>query len=342
MRRTVVSIACALLVSLGPLSSARAQTDARLLEVREAYAAVDYDRTRALAKAAIESGGNARTATGELYFLWGLAAAALDRADESRVAFGYALAVDPELKAERSLSPKLRAPYQEARGELTGADGKPPLDVAVRRSGSQLELAVRDRAHLAAALELSTRPTPARAFSARRWPSSPLRRIPLPGGGVDYFVRLLDAHQNVLFELGTEDDPRRLPSAALGAAEAAPRAPGPDVNRTPYYVTAATLGALGLVAGGVSTAMYFRREAAARDWNGPGCEKPGSTRAEQCDAVDDRRRAAERLAIGFGATGGALLLGGVVTLLLTPPQPRTSAWVDTTPHSVVLGVHTTL
>jgi len=114
------------------------------------------------------------------------------------------------------------------------------------------------------------------------------------------------------------------------------------VDRTPYYVTAATLGALGLVAGGVSTAMYFKREAAARDWNGPGGENPGATRAEQCGKIDDRRRSAERLSIGFGAAGGTLLVGGLVTLLLAPSTKRTSAWVDTTPHSLVLGLHTTL
>jgi len=88
--------------------------------------------------------------------------------------------------------------------------------------------------------------------------------------------------------------------------------------------------------------MYFRRENAARDWNGSGCEKPGFTRAEQCAKVDDRRRSAEHLAIGFSAAAGTLLVGSVVTLLLSPSSKRSSVSLDATPHGVFLGVQTSL
>jgi hypothetical protein len=81
------------------------------------------------------------------------------------------------------------------------------------------------------------------------------------------------------------------------------------------------LGALSLGAAAAATVMYLKREDAADDWNGSGCEQPGQTRAQQCGAVDDRRRRAEYWSIGLAATGSALLLGSIVTLVMAPSAP---------------------
>jgi hypothetical protein len=335
----------ALVLALGTATfPAAAQSDTRLSDTRQAYASVDYEGTRALAKAALERGGNTRAATAELYWLWALAAAALEQTEEARGAFNYALAVNPELKVDRNLSPKIRAPYQEARGALTRPDGKPALGLNVRRHEQALELTVEDTQQLVETVELSIRSTAAEPFSRQRWQVSPSRRVALPNArGIECFARLLDAHGNVLFELGSESDPRTFaPGTPLPPLVAEHRPTTTDVNRVPYYVTTATLATLGLAAGGVSLGMYAKREARARDWNGPGCEKPGATRAEQCGAIDDRRRSAEHLSIGFAAASGALLVGSVVSLLLVPSSGRAAVSLATTPHSVMLGLTTAL
>lgn len=320
-----------------------AQSNAHFSEAQKAYAAVDYETTRREAKAALEQGGNEQPATAELYLLLGTAAAALDQSDEARVAFAHALAANPALKLDRNLSPKMRAPYQEARGNGTTSDGKPPLNVDLQRRKQELELALRDQLNVAATIELWTRSGASDTFAHQRFGPARVRRLPLPSGAeVQYYLRVLDRYSNVLFESGTSDTPQRL---ALQTARPAPAAtpPGRDVNRTPYFVTAGTLGVLGLAAGSVAAAMLVRREDAAQDWNGPGCEQPGSTRRDQCGAVDERRRNAEHLAIGFGAGGGALLLGSLVTLLLTPAaHSATNVAVDTTPQSVMFRLRTSL
>lgn len=314
-----------------------AQSNPRLAEAQKAYAAVDYETTRAQAKAALEQGGNDHAATGELYLLWATAAAALDQADEARVAFSYALAVSPELKLERSLSPKIRAPYLEARGNATGADGKPPLALELQRRNQELELSLRDRLSVAASIELSTRSDDTQSFVRRRFDAASTRRLPLPSGAeLQYFMRVLDRHANVLLEVGTADEPRRVPLRASAKVATTPE-PARRASPMPYYITAGGLAALGLAAGGVATAMYLRREDAARDWNGPDCEQPGATRQEQCGAVDDRRRSSEHLAIGFAAGGGALLVGSLVSLLLAPSsRSRSKVAFEAAPHSVML------
>ncbi len=310
---------------------ARSETPPNLKDAERAYADVDFERTRQLSQGALEQGKNDHASTTRLYLLWATSAAALDHAEESRQAFRHVLAADPTLKLDKTLSPKIRAPYLEARGALTADDGKPPLQANLERKHGELELVARDDLNVAHHLVLATRASEQQPFTRRRLEVRPMRRVPAPAGNeLQFVLQLTDEHDNVLFELGTEEQPRRL---ALSSAGEAPATPGAsrDVNPTPYYVTAATLGALGLASGAAGVVYYVKRENAAQEWNGSGCEQPGSTRAEQCGDVDDRRKRAEAFAIGFGAAGGALLIGSVVTLLLAPARAKSA------PHVAVLA-----
>lgn len=346
MKRDLRTFEAALLTLWLWSPPALAQGKASLNEAQKSYAAVDYEATRALASEALERGGNDRASTGQLYLLWATAAAALDHSDEARRAFVFALATNPALKLDRSLSPKMRAPYLEARGALSGTDGKPPLEVTLQRRKRELELGLHDTLQVAASILLATRADETLPFVHQSVEAAPVKRLPTPQGAeLQFFLQVLDRHGNVLFELGTEDEPRRLALLSSSKpASLATRAPSEsDVNPTPYYVTAGALGVLGLASGGVATAMYLRRESAAREWNGPGCERAGSTRGEQCAALDERRQRAENLAIGFTAAGGALLLGSVVSLIVAPSaRPKAEVAVVAGPGACLLRVQTPL
>jgi hypothetical protein len=324
-------------------ASTLAQGNARLVEAQKAYAEVDYDRTRTIAVAALQQGGNDRAATADLYLLWATAAAALDQAEEARGAFLYVLATNPDLKLERSLSPKIRAPYLEARGSASTNDGKPPLEVTLQRRKQELELGLRDTLHVATSIEIGTRRSEAEPFARRRLDAAPVKRLPTPTGSeLQFFLRVLDRHGNVLFELGTEDEPRRLALVSSSRAAATTSTRGADASATPYYVTAGTLGVLGVAAGTAASVMFVRREDAARDWNGPGCEHPGTTRQQQCASIDERRQRAEYLSIGFAAAGGGLLIGSLVSMLLAPSSQHASVAVDAGPDNLMLRLRTTL
>ena len=322
--------------------AARADGSASLAEAQKAYADVDYEHTRSLSMAAIQQGGNDRAATSELYLLWATAAAALGQAEESRRAFLYVLATNPEFKLERTLSPKLRAPYLEARGSAVSNDGKPPLDVTLRRRNQELELGLRDTVHVASALEVGTRRSEGEPYARRRVDAAAVKRLPTPSGAeLQFFLRVLDRYGNVLFELGTEDEPRRL--ALVSSSRTPDTAPkhAHDASPTPYYVTAGALAGLGVAAVSVASIMYVRREDAAREWNGPHCEQPGATRQQQCSHVDERRQQAEDLSLGFAATSGGLLVGSLVSLLLAPSS-QPSVAVDAEPRALMLRFRTTL
>lgn len=320
-----------LLAALLLPSPARSETAPNLKEAERAYAEVDFERTRDLTRAALAQGKNDHATTARLYLLWATSAAALDQAEESREAFRHVLAAEPTLKLDKTLSPKIRAPYLEARGALTVNDDKPPLQATLEQEQGELELVVRDELDVAEHVVVATRASEQEPFARRRLEVRPMRRLPAPAGAeLQFVLQLTDEHDNVLFELGTEKQPRRLALVRpdqVASSGGAPR----DVNPTPYYATAATLGALGLASGTAGVVYYLKRENAAEEWNGSGCEQPGSTRAEQCGDVDDRRKRAEALTIGFGAAGGALLIGSVVTLLLAPAKAKTA------PHVAVLA-----
>jgi hypothetical protein len=321
-----------------------ADTGPSLSDARQAYAEVDYEGTRNLAQTALRRGGHARAATAELYLLWATAAAALGQAEEARTAFSFALAANPDLKLDKSLSPKIRAPYLEARGSLSGADGRPPLGVTLQRRKQELELRLHDALQVAGSIELATRADDASDFVKRRVAAAPTRRLPLPQGSeLQFFLHVLDSHGNALFELGTEDDPQRLALVSSTRPTRATEKPTTDASPAPYYWTAGALATLGLAAGGVATVMFVRREDAARAWNGASCEQPGSTRGQQCASVDSRRRSAENLALGFGAAGGALLLGSLVTVILAPSsRHRATVALETAPGDVMLRLSTAL
>lgn len=339
--RTLATVIAVLSLAAGP---AWADGGSSLLDARKAYADVDYEGTRHLAQTALRHGGHERAATAELYLLWATAAAALGQVDEARTAFSFALAANPELKLDKSLSPKIRAPYLEARGSLSGADGRPPLAVVLQRYKHELELRLHDALRVAAGIELATRADESSEFVKQRIDAAPARRLPTPPGSeLQFFVQVLDRHGNVLFELGTEHEPERL--ALVNAVRSTPviEKPAGDSSPAPYYWTAGALATLGLAAGSVATVMYVRREDAAREWNGSGCEQPGSTRGQQCGSVDDRRRSAEKLALGFGVTGGALLLGSLVTVILAPAQRHgAEVSIETAPGNVMLRLRTAL
>lgn len=337
-------VRAALFASLLATPAAWADGNVRLADVQKAYADVDYEGTRRLAKAALERGGNDRTATAELYLLWGTAAAALDQADEARTAFIYVLALNPDAKLERSLSPKIRAPYLEARGSMSLMDGKPALNLALQRRNQELEVVLTDASHIVARIELATRARQDEPFAHRHLQATARQRVPTPSAAeLDFFLQALDRYGNVLFELGNQDEPERLALVGSAPHPAASVPAGRDLNRTPYYVTAGALAGLGLAAGGVATVQYLRREDAAREWNGSGCERPGMTREQQCGDVDARRQHAESFAIGFAASGGALLLGSFVTLLVTPASPsNASVAVEAGPGNMMLRLRATL
>ncbi len=310
--------------------AAHAETSAATLAAAErAYQDVDFPATREAAQHALEAGGSSPEQTARLHVLLGISAAALGDADDAKQHFIAALAVSPELKLDKSLSPKIRDPYLQAQGYWSAASERLALRAAPSSDGSHLVLQLRDPATLAAKIALDVGPAGGTDRTSFTLEPSPATRFDLPAKlrarDYEYVLRALDRYGNVLSELGSDADP------TLVHAAAPPSAPPIAAPRARSYLLPIVLGVAGIGAVAAGVVFNVKREQQAHTWNGPSCEQPGATRLAQCSNVNDHIQMNERLAVGFYAGGGALIAGSIITLIAGRPTP------EATPRANALG-----
>jgi hypothetical protein len=313
-----------------------------LAAAEAAYLEIDFEGTRQACSDALATGKNDPKDTLRLYTLLALSASALGDEEAARDAFRRVIAVEPEARLDQSLSPKIRAPYLEVRGELTARGELPKLEAHLSRRAQHLLLELTDPAAVAASLDVAFRTGSAGAVT--HWhldrQLEARRAEPLPAGErVEYSVTVRDRFGNALFRRGSDEVPEVLeagirPGVADRSPDSVHASPGP------YHVTAGLLAAGAAMAGTAGAIFHVRRERAAEQWNGASCEHPGATRGEQCAAVNARRQDSERLAIGLYTGGGVLLVGSLVTLLIAPSSgqdERRSAELPCGPGVSALG-----
>lgn len=317
---TIVCLAAALAL----VKPVRAESGATLAAAEKAYAEVDFEAAHELALSALKSGGHEPAETKRLYALLGISAAALENEDEARSAFRHLLAIDPTIRLDQNLSPKMRAPYLEARGALSSSGQIQPLDVRLERDGKSWTITLRDPGDVAKSVALELVAEGLSGPYKRSLPAEP--RTPLAESErwparFSYTLGARDAHGNWLFRARSEVSPPAVagpPAPAVAARTAREPTDKAPPERAPYFITAGVLATLGMGAVSAGVVAQLRRDDAAEEWNSDACEVPGQTRGEQCSDVDARREKAENWAIGLYATGGALLVGSLFTLVLTP------------------------
>ena len=140
MRARVQALLAAAL--LWPAAPAAAQ-DA-LADAEAAYLDVDFERTLSEAQGAIESGELGPTELARAYELLGVSAAALGDADTARDCFLRMLSIDEERQLDDTVPPRLRAPFMEARGELTARADRLGVEVVIARAYSALRVTLTD------------------------------------------------------------------------------------------------------------------------------------------------------------------------------------------------------
>ncbi len=312
------AIVCGTLLATPAFADAE-NAGAALAAAEHAYQDVDFPTTRAEAERALEAGQATREQTARLHVLLGISAAALADTEDAKQHFIAALAVDPTLRLDKNLSPKIRDPYLEAQGYWSAAGERLALRAAAASDAAHLVIRLHDPASLVSKLELRIGPVGDRERALFTLEPATVTRFAVPAGlrerDYEYVLRALDRYGNVLSERGSDADPEVVQRGAPSSREQDAARAGRS-----YFLPAA-LAVVGF--GAVATAVVFnvKREEAAHEWNGPRCENPGATRQEQCQDVDSRIQSSERLAVGFYAGGGALLAGSVISLLVGRGAP---------------------
>jgi len=212
MRRSSVFTGALLLLTGSWLictRDARSQADSTAKQAEVAYAAVDFDRTRELATAALIRGGNSVRQTERLYFLLGIADAALGQNAEARNAFIALLAINPDLHLDRTLSPKLRAPYAEALGFWRSSSARLAATATPNRSGDELLVEISDPVDMVKLVAVQSRAA-GDDFATNFHAAGGRRELSLPlGNRREFVISLLDEHKNAIFQLGSRVKPLR-------------------------------------------------------------------------------------------------------------------------------------
>jgi hypothetical protein len=237
-----------------------------LVAAERAYQDVDFPSTREQAQRALEAGGGSPEETARLHVLLGISAAALGDAETAKPHFIAALAIDPTLRLDKNLSPKIRDPYLEAQGFWSTASERLSLRAAPSGDGAHIVVRLQDPASLVSKLELRVADAGAREQSQVLREPAPETRFsvpaPLAERDYEYVLRALDRFGNVLSERGSDADPLLVRRSAHDTPSA--RAPH---GRS--YLLPVALGVAGLGATALGVVFHVKREQAAHEWNGP-------------------------------------------------------------------------
>lgn len=325
------------LVSLAAVAPARAAGVDPLLEAEAAGARVDFEAVRIQAGAALRRGGYGPAQLLRIYYLLGVAHAALGQDAPATEAFKRLLELDPRSRIDQDLSPRLRSPMHEARGFWAARRDHLALEVVLARAENALRLRITDTLPMGKRVLVRARAGDVGPFAEIGVPVAPLLTIPLPivagDGRIEFMVALLDESGNRLVEQGSEllplwDEPAAastarsrstppLPGAAAVAGAAEPPAPA-SRNRSGLRVAGITGVVLGVAAAGGGVASLLVGSAAAERWNDDArCLTGGQSRETNC--ADDRRTAetARWLSIAGFAAGGALLVAATTLLVVS-------------------------
>jgi hypothetical protein len=342
----VLAAACSL-----PARAFAQQADEPLALAERAYSNLDYDAAVRNAEAALQRGGNDRRHLAQIYRLIGLSRAASGSAEAARDAFVRYLALEPESRLDRGLSPTMRAPFMEARGYW--GEHTEHTDVTPRRvrDGMALEVAVADPAGMIRTVVLRARLGSSGAFVETRRPASARVVLDLPAGApaarVEYSLRADDDRGNHVIERGSDDSPEVFLAPQV-ASVGGPAGPSTSGGSSPWPAIGGVgigIGVLLLATGGIAVGV---REGAAAQWNDDmrclNPAMPGNTREQNCGSQLSTINNMDVLAgVGFVA-GGLFVLGGVVIIAAAPrggaraEQPPRPAFLGCGPGPGALGV----
>ncbi len=317
-RPAAAGLVCAafLMLSAAPAygaSSAR-PSSSRLEEAQRALEALDYRGAQRALTDAEQTAGNPLETTLRILELQGIVAAALGDDAGALHHFERLLSLSPDWELQPGLSPRLTAPFEEAR---RASAGRPPLSFSAELTQSSGDARARvqvqaDPLGLARGVRVRVQsPPPLRAFEA------PLLEgratVPLPPHTSQIEVELLGANGNAVARGQAGGAPGPLSARAVPVAEHRTLRP---------WAWAATAGAGASLAMG-SVFGLRARDARAQLLTLPreGGQRISDLTQRQAFELNDRAVREARLANGLFVAGAALGAGAAVLFLLEPPTP---------------------
>lgn len=219
--RAAVSLVAAVLVSSATLFAARAAAQETEMERAEAaYLDVDFEGTRTHALEALREGGHSPQELVRIYSLLGISSSALGDEDAARDYFVRMLGLDANATLDDSVPPRLRNPFLEARGQWSARQGRLEVETGLDRASSAVRVELRDPTGMARVLRVAARLEGTAEYTVQEYQSQTVLAAPLAGAAdadrVEYYVEVLDMHNNVILAEGSAFAPHVLGRAPTG------------------------------------------------------------------------------------------------------------------------------
>jgi hypothetical protein len=294
----------AILVALA--APARAGGAEDLAEARRLKQQLDYRGALAATLRAIAAGDHDPPGLRAAYALAGELAAGLGDDDAAVEHFVHLLVLDPTATLPAGTSPKITAPFAEARAQAHAAGA---LTARLEETGDGVALVVeRDPLGMVAGARLRWGDRELRATGAGRL------ELAVPAG-VRFEAALVDRHGNALF-------------AAPGERPAGRPDPGdrpPSRRGAPPWAHPAPWAGVAAVAGGVAAVAALRVRSAQREWDRLR-DEDGVHDFSRLRAVEERGRRNARVA--NVALAAAAVAGTAAVALLARDSGRTGGRAD--------------
>jgi hypothetical protein len=242
MTRFVLALAASLLCFVAAEASAQSGPES-LAEAETAYSDVDFERARASASEAIALGGLSPTELVRAYQLVGVSSSALGDPVSARAAFVQMVSIDPDARLDDTVPPRLRAPFLEARGQVSGRTGRLSAEVQLARAYGALRIALTDPFELVATVRIHARVEGQVEFTTSEFDPEPEIMARHSGASsadrMEYWLEALDQNGNQLLLVGTEYEPRVIGRVAAAASTTGPSegggGGGPGVFGEPVF-----------------------------------------------------------------------------------------------------------
>ena len=262
----------------------------RLEQAEQSLTNLDYDAANAAAARLVEEHGLSHIELVHAYRILAFTDAVLGKDAAARDAFQRLLVCDPGYQVDANLSPKVYAPFVEARGFMRAQAVEPGIDVAVTLRPTEpgaIRVTTRDPTQVAKRAVVSYRWGGDGEFSA-----SPIAiakgaavDVPPPPQGttrLDYYVQVFDERDSVVFESGNP----LAPKSATVDLNAAPvinvrvGASGPAEPERPrsHSVLASPVfwTITGVVLAGATIGIYFAARPGNKTIDLPGPQAPAT------------------------------------------------------------------
>ena len=215
--RAALTLIAILLVSSASLAAAQ---ETELEGAEAAYLEVDFEGTRSHALDALREGGHSPQELVRIYSLLGISSSALGDEDAARDYFVRMLGLDANAQLDDSVPPRLRNPFLEARGQWSARPGRLEVETGLDRASSAVRVELRDPTGMARVIRVAARLEGAAEYTVQEYQSQTVIATPLAGAAeadrLEYYVEVLDMHNNVILAEGSAFAPHVLGRAPSG------------------------------------------------------------------------------------------------------------------------------